>query len=59
MYMYNIYEYRVATRVMMAEVSGVRVRDRPRLGWMDDVKVILSSSWMMVEAARLCAKDWK
>ena len=29
------YEY----RVLMAEVSGGRVRERQRLGWMDGVKV--------------------
>ena len=27
-------EYRMARRVLMAEVSGRRVRGRPRLGWM-------------------------
>ena len=27
-------EYRMARRVLMAEVSGGRVRGRPRLGWM-------------------------
>ena len=32
-------EYRMARRVLMAEVSGGRVRERPRLGWMDGVKV--------------------
>ena len=32
-------EYRLARRVLMAEVSGGRVRGRPRLGWMDGVKV--------------------
>ena len=30
-------EYRMAKRVLMAEVSGGRVRGRPRLGWMDGV----------------------
>ena len=30
-------ECRVARRVLMAEVSGGRVRGRPRLGWMDGV----------------------
>ena len=30
-------EYRMARRVLMAEVSGGRVRGRPRLGWMDGV----------------------
>ena len=32
-------EYRVARMVLMAEVSGGRVRGRPRFGWMDGVKV--------------------
>ena len=32
-------EYHMARRVLMAEVSGGRVRGSPRLGWMDDVKV--------------------
>ena len=32
-------EYRVARRVLKAELSGGRVRGRPRLGWMDGVKV--------------------
>ena len=32
--------YRMARRVFMAEVSGGWVRARPRLGWMDSVKVV-------------------
>ena len=32
-------EYRMVRRVLMAEVSGGRVRGRPRLGRMDGVKV--------------------
>ena len=32
-------EYRLARRVFPAEVSGEQVRGRPRLGWMDSVKV--------------------
>ena len=34
-----MYDYRMARRVLMTEVSGGRVRGRPRLGWMDGVKV--------------------
>ena len=41
-------EYRMARRVLMAEVSGWRVRGRPRL---DGVNVALSNSGMTVEAA--------
>ena len=43
-------EYRVARRVLMAEVSGGRVRGRPRLGWMNGMKVALGNRGMMVEA---------
>ena len=46
-------------RVLMAEVSGGRVRGRPRLGWMDGVKVDLGNRGMTVEAAGQCAKDRK
>ena len=34
-------EYRMIRKVLMAEVSGGRVRGRPKLGWMDGVKVAL------------------
>ena len=52
-------EYRMARRVLMAEVSGERVRGRPRLGWMDGVKVALGNRGMTVEAAGQSAKDRK
>ena len=43
----------------MDEVSGGRVRGRPRprLGWMDGVKVALGNRGMMVEAARKIRKS--
>ena len=47
----------MARRVLMAEVSGGRVRGRPRLGWMDGVKVALGSEGMTVEAARKIGKS--
>ena len=49
--MERIDEYRMARKVLMAEVSGARVRVRPRLGWMDGVKVALGNRGMTVEAA--------
>ena len=52
-------DYRMARRVLMAEVSGGRVRGRPMLEWMDGVKVALGNRRMTVEAARQCAKDRK
>ena len=42
----------IILRELMAEVSGGRVRGRPRLGWMDGVKVALGNRGMTVEAAR-------
>ena len=48
-------EYDIARRVLMAEGSGGRVRIRPRLGWMDGVKVVLGNRGMTVEAARQSA----
>ena len=53
----RIDEYRISRRVLMAEVSGGRVRGRPRLGWMDGVMVALGNKGMTVEAARQCAKN--
>ena len=52
-------DYLVTRRVLMAEVSGGRVRGRPRLAWMDGAKVAVGSRGMTVEAARQCAKDRK
>ena len=52
-------EYRMARKLLMAEVSGWRVRGRPRLGWMDGVKMALGYRGMTVEAARQSAKDRK
>ena len=50
----RIDEYRTARRVLISEVSGGRARGRPRLGWMDGVKVALGNRGMTVLAVRLC-----
>ena len=50
-------EYRMARRVLMAEVSRGRVRGRPRLGWTDGVKVALGNRGMTVEAAQKTGKS--
>ena len=44
--------YRMARRVLMAEVSGGRVLGRQRLGWMDGVKEALGSRGMPMENDR-------
>ena len=46
--MERVDEYGMARRVLMAEVSGGRVRGRPKLGWMDGVKVALGNRGMTV-----------
>ena len=50
-------EYRLARRVLMAEVSGGRLLGRPSLGWMDGVKMALGNRGMTVEAARKIGKS--
>ena len=52
-------EYRMARRVLLAEVSGRRVWGRLSLGLMDGVKVVLGSSMIQVEVSRQCTKDRK
>ena len=42
-------EYRMARKVLMAKVSGGRARGRPRLGWMDGVKVAFCNRWALVK----------
>ena len=49
----------MARRVLMAEVSGGRVRGRRRLGWMDGVKMAVANRRRTAEAARRGAKDRK
>ena len=50
-------DYRMVRRMLMTEVSGARVPGRPRLGWMDGVKVALGNRGMTVEAARKTGKS--
>ena len=45
-------EYRIARWVLMEEVSGGRVRGRPRLSWMDRVKVALGNRGMTVDIGK-------
>ena len=45
-------DYHMARRVLMAEVSGGWVRGRPRLGWIDGVRVALGNRGMTVEAGK-------
>ena len=49
----------MARRVLMADVNRGRIRGRPRLGWMDGMKMALGSKVLTVEDARQCEKDRK
>ena len=40
----------MARRALMADLSGGRVRGRPRLGWIVGVKMALGSRGLKVEA---------
>ena len=42
-YVERMDEYLMARRVLMAEVSGGWEQGRPRLGWMDSLKVALAT----------------
>ena len=50
-------EYRIARRVLMAEVSGGLVQGRLRLDWMDGAKVAMCKRETTVEAARKIGKS--
>ena len=41
----------MARRILTAEVCGGPVLGRPRLGWMDGVKVVLGNKGLAVEGA--------
>ena len=41
----------------MEDVNGGRVPGRPRVGWVDGVKVAMGCRGVVVKAARQCAKD--
>ena len=57
-YVERMDEYHMARRVLMAQVRSGWVQKRPRLGWMDGVKVAMGNRGMTVEAAK-DAKDWR
>ena len=49
-------DYHVARKVLM-DVSGEQVRDRPRFGWMDGVKIALGSREKTMKAATIIRRS--
>ena len=52
----------MAKKVMISDVDGNRCRGRPRLGWVEGVRMILGERGMSVEQGRLNTLDrrkWK
>ena len=45
-----------SVRVNGGSVRGVRVRGKPRLGWIDGVKLALGNSAMTMKASGKCSK---
>ena len=58
-YVERMDDYRMASRVLMAQVSGGRVRGRLRSGLVHGVKVAFGSRGMTIEGERQCTQDRK
>ena len=50
-------EDRLVKRVYQSDAMGVRMRGRPRRGWMDGVIDILGRKGLSIEEARECVQD--
>ena len=49
-------------RIVGSDVRGVRLRERPRMGWMDGMKKVLNEKGMSVQQGRMILFDrceWK
>jgi len=48
---------RLAKQVYESEMQGRRCRGRPRKGWMDSVKEVLSKRGLNIQEAKVCVQD--
>ena len=48
---------RLARKVYESEMQGPRCRGRPRKGWMDGVKEVLSKRGLNIQEAKECVQD--
>ena len=46
-------EERMAKKVMISDVKGNRCRERPRLGWMDSVRMVLGERDTVCQWSRI------
>ena len=56
-HMERMEEDRLVKRIVGSDVRGVRLRGRPRTGWMDGVKRALNEREMSVEQGRMIVCD--
>ncbi|WP_435325978.1 hypothetical protein, partial [Klebsiella pneumoniae] len=50
-------EERLVKKIAESEARGVRLRGRPRMGWMDSVKRALDVRGLSVEQGRIAVRD--
>ena len=44
-------------KITRSDVRGVRLRGRPRMGWIDSVKRVVDARGMSVEQGRVVVRD--
>ena len=50
-------EDQLMKRILRSNMKGVRLRGRPRIGWMDGLKRVLNERGMFVEQGRMIVHD--
>ncbi len=50
-------EERLVKKITKSDLRGVRLRGRPRMGWLDSVKRALGARRMSVEQGRVLVRD--
>ena len=50
-------EDRLMKRILRSNMKGVRLRERPRIGWMDGLKRVLNERGISVEQGRMIVHD--
>ncbi len=53
----RIEEECLVKKITRSDVRGVRTRERPQMGWLDDVKRVLGATGLSVEQGRVVVCD--